>query len=176
VIVPVASTAALLAANHYLGPTKTALFAWQDEFGCMVFGPPRSRRLPQKTWLELSRWCIVGPKNSGSQQWARFIRWAIPNLPEITTFLSYSDPSVGHKGALYKACNWSRAPTWHRLRPPPTGNGCWVAGKVQSVKDRWVYPIRADAGRAALLAIHDKGLAVKFAHLAYQEPQRRWAA
>ena len=42
------------------------------QLGVMVLAKPTSRRLPQDgTWLELVRWCITGPKNSGSTQWAR---------------------------------------------------------------------------------------------------------
>lgn len=73
-IVPVAATAELLAAKHYLGPTKTARFAWKDEFGVMVFGSPRGRHLPP-AWLELLRWCLIGGPNAGSMQWRVFLRW-----------------------------------------------------------------------------------------------------
>src|SRR5690606_2807761 len=72
----------------------------------------------------------------------------------VTTLVSYSDPSRGHTGALYKACNWLWAPTWHRLRPPPTGNGNWANG-MQAVKDRWVFPVLPDARRDDVLAIDD---------------------
>ena len=55
--------------------------------------------------------------------------------PRCTTIVSYSDPSVGHTGALYRACNWLWAPTWHRLQPPPTGCGSWDGKKRSSPKD-----------------------------------------
>ena len=79
-------------------------------------------------------------------------------MPHVTTVVSYSDPSVGHTGALYKACNWEWAPTWHRLRPPPTGNGSWRDGEQQSVKDRWVFKLAKDARRDEILSVKDAAL------------------
>jgi hypothetical protein len=110
----------VLARDHYLGPINRG-FAWADEFGVLVLANPSARFLPQQRWLELVRWCLVGEKNGGSRQWARVSRWLRKDRPDVTTVVSYSDPSVGHTGALYKACNWRWAPTWHRLRPPPLG-------------------------------------------------------
>lgn len=165
-IAPVSAVNALLTEHHYLGPTKTALFCWQDRHGCMVFARPRSRRLPNG-WLELVRWCIVD--GSGSQQWAGFTEWARRNRPE-TTIVSYSDPSRGHTGALYRACNWLWAPTWLRLRPPPTANGCWGSDKVQTTKDRWIFPLRPDAERAGLLTLNDEALLRKIPWAEYREP------
>ena len=160
----------LLAERHYLGPTKKAEFGWVDEFGVMVFAAPRSRRLPARQWLELVRWCLGDEKNSGSRQWAAFVRWAHKHAPHVTTVISYSDPSVGHTGALYRACGWLWAPTWLRIRPPPSGNGEWTDGRQQSVKDRWVYPLQPDAGRAALLTLNDEALMKHSPWLEYREP------
>lgn len=173
-IVSVRSTYGRLTEKHYLGPTKTALFAWDDEFGCMVFGTPRSRRLPGD-WLELLRWCLRGEKNDGSRQWASFCRYARTHC-KASTVVSYSDPSQGHTGALYRACNWQWAPTWHRLRPPPTGNGSWTADKQQAVKDRWIFPLAEDDRRAAALALGDEGLARKMPWAQYPGDFKRWAA
>jgi hypothetical protein len=143
---------------HYLGAATRGL-AWSDEFGVLVLAKPTSRRLPQDgTWLELTRWCLLGTRNGGSQQWRQVVRWLRAEMPEVTTVVSYSDPSAGHTGALYKACNWRWAPTWHRLRPPPSGNGSWSDGKAQATKDRWVYPLRRDERRVALLAVKDEAL------------------
>ncbi len=153
----IAECNAYLVGRHYLGPTKIATLGWKDEYGVLLFSNPRSRRLP-KDWLELVRWCLNGEKNAGSKQWARFRRWAQRNLP-ATTIVSYSDPSAGHTGALYRACNWIWAPTWQRLRPPPSGGGKWSdSGKQQAVKDRWVFPLRDDARRAQLLGVNDEAL------------------
>jgi hypothetical protein len=153
------SVGAFLDARHYLGPCARG-FAWSDDFGVLVLAKPTSRRLPQDgTWLELVRWCLVGTKNGGSQQWRRVVRAIRVDVPQATTVVSYSDPSAGHTGALYKACNWLWKPTWHRLRPPPSGNGSWRDGKAQAVKDRWIYPLQHDARRDSLLAIQDEALA-----------------
>lgn len=88
----------------------------------------------------------------------------------VTTVVSYSDPSVGHTGALYRACNWWWAPTWHRLRPPPTGNGKWTTQQAQSVKDRWVFPLAPDAERAALLLVRDTSILRRWPFVVYREP------
>lgn len=157
-IVPVLTTATFLDAHHYLGATGRGI-AWSDEYGVLVLAKPTSRRLPQDgTWLELSRWCLVGIKNGGSRQWKLVHHWVRDEMPEVTTVVSYSDPSVGHTGSLYRACNWHWAPTWHRLRPPPTGNGQWKTGESQSVKDRWIFTLRRDSRRDDLLRIKDESI------------------
>lgn len=157
-IVPVRTVAHFLDELHYLGAANRGI-AWSDDFGVLVLAKPTSRRLPQDgTWLELSRWCLIGTRNGGSRQWKAVSRWLRANMPEVTTVVSYSDPSVGHTGALYKACNWRWAPTWQRLRPPPSGGGSWDGITRQEPKDRWVYPLRRDARRLALLTVNDESL------------------
>ena len=138
---------------HYLGPSRRAKWIYEDEFGVMVWANPSSRRLPQQRWLELVRWCLVGVKNGGSQQWARVRKLLLTEFPKVTTCVSYSDPSQGHTGALYKACNWTWAPTWHRLKPPPSGNGSWGNGVQQAVKDRWIFKLRPDLERDEILRV-----------------------
>ena len=149
---PVRRVAPTLKAHHYLGPTHRGI-AWEDEYGCLVLAAPTSRHLPGH-WLELVRWCLVGTPIGGSRQWARVRRAIAKGMPYCTTVVSYSDPSAGHTGALYRACNWEWAPTWHRLRPPPSGNGDWGSG-AQAVKDRWVYAVRADPCRDYVLSVKD---------------------
>ncbi|HMS60660.1 MAG TPA: hypothetical protein PKD63_00150, partial [Solirubrobacteraceae bacterium] len=88
--------------------------------------------------------------------WAAVSRWLKREMPHVTTVVSYSDPSAGHTGALYRACNWTWAPTWQRLYPPPTGNGSWDGGKtMQATKDRWVFPLRRDEERDEILRVKD---------------------
>jgi hypothetical protein len=157
-----------LVGRHYLGPTRSAAFGWKDEHGVMLFAAPRSRRLPSD-WLELVRWCLRGEPNDGSRQWAAFARWARIYLRTTTTIVSYSDPSRGHTGALYRACNWQWAPTWHRLRPPPTGNGAWTDDKQQATKDRWVFSLRADPRRSDLLTVNDDSLMQRVPWASYTE-------
>lgn len=155
----------LLASSHYLGPLKSArlVFAAYVEnrvVGAMVWRTPTSRRLPSDgSWLELSRWCLTPAlgANGGSQAHRAVTKMLRTDVPSVTTLVSYSDPSVGHTGALYRACNWLWAPTWLRLRPPPTGNGAWQAERKQSVKDRWVFCVRPDAERPSLLEVNDNG-------------------
>ena len=129
-----------------------------------------ARHLPQN-WLELVRWCLIrGEKNDGSRQWATFVRALKKVNSQATTIISYSDPSQGHNGALYRACNWWWAPTWHRLRPPPSGNGAWSNGKQQSVKDRWIFPLRPDPLRIQILTIKDKTILRRQPQAHYREP------
>jgi hypothetical protein len=165
-------SAALLTSRHYLGPSKGGDL-YRDEFGLIAFVNPTSRHLPHDRWMELNRWCLIGEKNAGSRQWARARRWFHERHPDVTTVVSYSDPSVGHTGALYRACGWLWAPTWLRLKPPPTGNGAWgVTGAVHAVKDRWVYLLAKDSEREAILANVAQSAVKPWPWALYREP--RW--
>lgn len=168
----------ILSSMHYLGAAKRG-FPYQDEFGVLVLANPSSRRLPHSRWLELVRWCLYGTKNGGSSQWKRVCRWLRETRPEVTTIVSYSDPSVGHTGALYRASNWLWAPTWHRLRTPPSGNGKWSEhGKTESAKDRWIFCLRSDSERESLLAIKDESVVSRMPWAEYREGKggdyKRW--
>ena len=164
----------VLAKHHYLGATRRGV-AYRDGLGVMVFASPTSRRLPA-TWLDLTRWCITSrAPNTGTQQWSSAHRWLVGRFPSCTTVVSYSDPAAGHTGALYRACNWLWAPTWHRLRLPPSGNGAWQVGKAQSVKDRWVFLLRPDSCREEVLRVNDGGLLRRFPWASYTEPRWRKA-
>lgn len=159
----------LLERHHYLGPISRGE-VYRDASGILVFANPSSRRLPQDRWVELVRWCILS--GIGSAQWMAARRWLTSTQPTITTVISYSDPSVGHTGALYRASGWLWAPTWHRLREPPTGNGEWRKGERQAVKDRWVALLAPDDQRERLLAVNDAGIAKRWPWASYHEP--RW--
>ena len=159
---------------HYLGPSKRSMLEYGDEFGFVTFGNPTSRRLPVD-WLELNRWILHGQKNGGSRQWGRIKRWVRGIAPDATTVISYSDPDQGHTGALYRACGFIWAPTWHRLVPPPTGNGT-RSGKAHSVKDRWIFPLRRDLRREKLLVL-SASYERRFPGSSYREPKwhgRKW--
>lgn len=153
----------LLASSHYLGPLKSGSLILVGEVGRsvvagQVWRSPTSRHLPADgTWLELSRWVLTpsAGDNAGSRFHAAAVRIIRHHLRQVTTLVSYSDPSVGHTGALYRACNWQWAPVWHRLRTPPTGQGSWGNSVTQAAKDRWVYPVRRDGRRDALLCVND---------------------
>lgn len=128
---PKGRTNAILREKHYLGATSRGE-AFMSRHGVLVIANPTSRNLPQQRWCELVRWCITAGPNSGSQQWAEWVRWAQRERPMWTTVVSYSDPSAGHDGALYRASGWLWAPTWHRLRPPP--QRVWANGPTASAR------------------------------------------
>lgn len=149
----------LLRREHYLGPLHSGgsdlVFVGRsggEVVACQIWRRPTSRNLPNDgSWLELSRWCLT--PQAGQNAGSRCHKASLPLLRDAgaRTLVSYSDPSAGHTGSLYRACNWLWAPTWHRLRPPPSGNGEWTKGTAQSVKDRWVFHVtRHDPARAAL--------------------------
>lgn len=162
--VPVQTVSEFLRELHYLGPSRRGI-AWSDDYGVMVLAPPTSRRLPHD-WLEITRWCIQSDDpNAGSRQYA-----AVRRQLNTTTVVSYSDPGVGHTGALYRACGFLWAPTWLRLREPPSGNGQWVEGGRQSVKDRWVDPLRPDPRRQELLRVKDAAIVRRMPWADWREP------
>jgi hypothetical protein len=164
------SAATLLDAHHYLGARGArGRLVYEDAHGAIVFSSPSARRIPA-AWLELSRWCLLDGK--GSIQWSVAVEWIRRARPEATTIVSYSDPSVGHSGALYRACNWIWAPTWHVLREPPTGAGI-RGGKPQRAKHRWVYLLRPDDSRQAVLSLKDDAVAKRFPFASYVEPTWR---
>jgi 5-methylcytosine-specific restriction endonuclease McrA len=172
----------LLEKHHYLGPIKSGAFSaivvGVDDgrvVAAQVWRRPTSRRLPSDgSWLELSRWCLTpeaGP-NAGSRQHAAAVKLLKSRV--VTTLVSYSDPSQGHTGSLYRACNWRWAPTWQRLRPPPTGAGNWGTDQVQHVKDRWIFPVSKDLRRDHLLSIKDNG-AIRYWMKSASEAERAMA-
>jgi hypothetical protein len=174
----------LLSRHHYLGPLTAgghALIVTGSRCGevvaAQVWRRPTSRRLPADgTWLELSRWCLTpdAGDNAGSRMHRYAVRLIRDNLPRVTTLVSYSDPSQGHTGALYRACNWTWAPTWLRLRPPPGGHGAWQVGVSQSIKDRWVFAVQPDTRRAEVLHIEDAA-AIRHWQATATDAERRWA-
>jgi hypothetical protein len=174
-----------LASNHYLGPLTAGganLVVVGRKCGgpvvaCQVWRAPTSRNLPADgTWLELSRWCLTS--DAGPNAGSRNHKFAVRLIREhwnAKTLVSYSDPSKGHTGALYRACNWQWAPTWHRLRPPPTGNGSWTPGITQAVKDRWVFHLaRHDDARASLYP--NDSAAVRHWQKTATDAERSWAS
>jgi hypothetical protein len=166
--IPMTLANSFLDGRHYLGGAGRGI-AWSNTKSIIVLANPSSRRLPCDRWLELTRWLVL--EGIGSQHWAECREFIAGITPPITTVVSYSDPSVGHDGAIYRASGWLWAPTWHRLRPPPTGNGKW-SDKNESTKDRWVYPLLPDAERQSLLAVDDESVLRRFPYASYTEP--RW--
>lgn len=172
----------LLSAEHYLGPLNSARIVLVGELGGEVVAGqvwkwPTARNLPSDgTWLELSRWVLTprAGRDAGSRFHGAAVRILRAHAREVTTLVSYSDPSAGHTGALYRACNWQWSPTWHRLRPPPTGGGAWVDGEQQAVKDRWVFPLRRDPHRHEVLAVGDLS-AIRSWSRSAPDREREWA-
>ena len=173
----------LLAAHHYLGPSRNGgrlvVTGVRDErvTAAQIWRAPTARNLPADgTWLELSRWCLTpdAGANAGSRMHRAAVSLIKAKLPRVTSLVSYSDPSHGHTGALYRACNWHWAPTWHRLRPPPTGNGDWGTGR-QATKDRWVFAVAPDARRLGVLTVSDAG-ALRHWRATATDQERAWAA
>lgn len=157
----------ILDVHHYLGRRGARpRLVYEDHHGLIVFSSPSSRRIP-RDWLELSRWCILAGGH-GSEQWRDAVLW-LRERSDTTTIVSYSDPSVGHTGALYRACNWVWAPVWHVLREPPTGMGI-RGSRRQRAKHRWVYLLRPDARRAEVLRLNDESLARRYPWIGYTEP------
>lgn len=155
----------LLTARHYLGPVgggvQWVFAGWigADVVAAEVWKLPTSRHLPSDgSWLELARWCLTpeAGKNAGSRMHGWVTRYLRENAPAVTTLVSYSDPSAGHTGALYKACNWRWRPTWMRIAPPPSGHGSWDGVTQQSVKDRWVFALRTDPNRDNFLRLEPR--------------------
>jgi len=156
----------LLVGRHYLGPaTRAELVVVGHRAGALVavqvWVTPTARHIPSDgTWLELARWCLTpeAGDNAGSRQHAYAVRTIKRIHPRVTTLVSYSDPSVGHTGTLYRACNWQYAPTHHSLRYHAdgvgyaSGHGSWDGVTVQAPKDRWIFPLRRDLRRDELVA------------------------
>lgn len=149
----------LLDQQHYLGPSRQqgvrfVFIGWKHgvPVAAQVWRLPTSRKLPgDGSWLELSRWCLTDSagRYAGSRMNAWVVRWFRKHT-WVTTLVSYSDPSVGHTGALYKACGWIWKPTWMRIKPPPSAGGSWDGVTVEAVKDRWAYFLRPDSAQDRL--------------------------
>ena len=174
----------LLSREHYLGPLTAGGYALivigkrcGEVVAAQVWRRPTSRRLPSDgSWLELSRWCLTPAAgvNAGSRMHRHGVRLIRVHMPNVTTLVSYSDPSQGHDGALYRACNWQWRPTWLRLRPPPSGFGEWAAGERQEVKDRWVFEVKPDPTREDVTYIDDPG-AIRYWRANGTDAEKRWA-
>lgn len=147
----------LLASEHYLGPVRGArvCFAgWRDDVmvQCQAYRQPTGRMVPQD-WFELSRWCLgaASEDNDGSRMMGIVRRKFRRLFPNLRTIVSYSDPSKGHTGALYKASGWVYSPTHHGERFDrdgigyPSGHGSWDGITVQSPKHRWLYFLKSEA-------------------------------
>jgi hypothetical protein len=78
--------------------------------GGIVFAlPPRetAKRYGGVTW-ELARLWIEDKVPSNAESWliSQAVRHIRKHRPEVQNLVSYADPSVGHRGQVYKASNW----------------------------------------------------------------------
>jgi hypothetical protein len=120
-------------------------------YAVAIWTNPTSPKLPQLTWLMLSRWAIApeAPKNTGTRMESWMVRDIRRRFPDVTTLVSYSDPDT-HDGSIYRACNWVEGETtdrktegrknWHnRERARVTKN------TAPERVTRWTKTIRGDA-------------------------------
>ncbi len=102
--------------------------------GVVVIGTPSSRELMGQGFLEVTRLCAhEAPKNAASYLLGAAKRWA---RPRGFSLVSYSDPSVGHKGTVYRAAGFSHA---GKSKGGTWGNRAGHRTEREGPKDRWVW-------------------------------------
>ncbi len=88
-----------------------ALMDRSTPIGAIVFAlPPRetSTRYGGLLVWELARLFVVDgtPKNTESWFISRAVCLVRKERPDVNLLISYADPSVGHRGTIYRAANW----------------------------------------------------------------------
>lgn len=102
--------------QHYLGRwpgvcvLTLAAAKINKPFGVIVFAlPPREshKRYGGITW-ELARLWIDDKIPQNAETWCigKAIKYIREHHPEVSTIVSYADPSVGHSGVIYRAANF----------------------------------------------------------------------
>jgi hypothetical protein len=102
---------------HYLrrwpGVTVLILAIYRTEVrvGCIVFSlPPRETMVRYKVTLawELARLYLEDSEPFNSETWAisQAFKFIKRNFQKVELIVSYADPSVGHRGVIYKAANF----------------------------------------------------------------------
>lgn len=73
--------------------------------GAMMWGRPTSRKIDQKSILELTRCCFLDfmPKNTESKGLAKARAWIRTHLPEVKGLIAYSSTAEEHQGTIYLA-------------------------------------------------------------------------
>ena len=81
----------------------------KGRIGAMLLGRPVARMYGEEIF-ELTRRYFIdsAPKNTESAALAMMRAFVRKWFPSIRLILSYSDPSQGHTGAIYKADGWAR--------------------------------------------------------------------
>ena len=101
---------------HYLGkrPAIVLLCLMMlhhgSPVGCVIYSaPPREvdKRYGGKTW-ELARLYLLDqiPRNAETWLIGQSVRYIKRHYLDVRYLVSYADPSVGHRGTIYKAANW----------------------------------------------------------------------
>jgi len=94
--------------------------------------PPRetSKRYNANTW-ELARLWVDDrmPRNTESWFISRAIDYIKRNRKDVECLVSYADPSVGHKGTIYKAANWIEDGRTDEGRKTPRFDYEWMGKK-----------------------------------------------
>ena len=111
----------LIIDNHYSHKWSSCRYALGlilDDviLGVAVYGYPVGRRvvksisplLENDNVLELTRLWVHDSegKNTESYFIGQTFKWLRENAPNISTLISYADPSYGHVGYIYQATNW----------------------------------------------------------------------
>lgn len=81
-------------------------------FAVAIWRNPTARLLPQREWLELTRFAISpdAPRNTASRVLSVMARLIRRDLPDVVRLISYQDTSQ-HTGAIYRAAGWSQVST-----------------------------------------------------------------
>lgn len=101
---------------HYLGKRPAIvmlalkMLVRDVPVGMVIYAmPPREAniRYGGKTW-ELARLYLLDevPRNAETWLISRSVRYIRQHCRDVDYLLSYADPSVGHRGVIYKAANW----------------------------------------------------------------------
>ncbi len=101
---------------HYLGKRPAIVLLClmmsrgDDALGCVIYSAaPREcdKRYGGLTW-ELARLYLVDDVPCNAETWliGASVRWIKRHHQQVRHLVSYADPSVGHKGTIYRASNW----------------------------------------------------------------------
>lgn len=103
--------------QHYIGKwpgvVTLILGLWRDCFlvGVIVFAlppPETSKRYGGVTWEFARLWVDdLMPRNTESWFIGRALTHVRKYYPQVEYLVTYADPSVGHKGTIYRATNWT---------------------------------------------------------------------
>lgn len=132
-----------LCEHHYLHSTPAGAvlrlcFKNSEEqvIGCMMWGRPTSRKLDQRSILELTRMCFVDNTEpfveSKCLSMAR--KYIRKHYPYVKGLIAYSSTGAGHEGTIYKADNWyelggSKGGSWENRKKR--------VNRDLSLKKRW---------------------------------------